>query len=110
MGKYYWLFFILCFQVKAENIVDPTKPINDDINQSSTNDDSKNDQQVLTAIFIKQGLKQAVINNHLYKKGDYFNGNKIISIKKNKVILKKDFKESELLLIQPIKKRITQKK
>ncbi len=60
---------------------------------------------LLSAIFIKQGKPQAIINNKLYQSGDFFSGKKIIAIKSNKVVLKSNSGISNLMLIQPVKKR-----
>jgi len=59
---------------------------------------------LLSAIFIKQGKRQAIINNELYQQGDFFSGKKIITIKSNKVVLQTSRGVSNLMLIHPVKK------
>lgn len=62
-------------------------------------------KQRLSAIFIKQGIRQAIIDDKLYQKGDYFSGKKIIAIKSNKVVLQNTSGISHMTLTNSIKKQ-----
>lgn len=111
MDKYFFIIILVFFcQICTANISDPTRPPSTAISDLKDKKHHEKNQDALTAIFIKKGIKQAIINNHLYKKGDYYKGKIIISIQKNKVVLKSDVKRSELFLIKPIKKQINKKK
>ncbi len=111
MGKFIFIKIVLIFscQINAGTITDPTRPMASSENSVKNKKINIKSKQVLSAIFIKQGIKQAIINNQFYKQGDYYRGKKIISIQKNKVVLKNNLKISELLLIKPIKKLIHKK-
>ena len=84
---------------------DPTRPGVILVNTGQiTSKKSVKAKTLLSAIFIKQGKRQAIINNKLYQQGDYFSGKKIIAIKSNKVVLQSSRGVSNLMLIQPVKK------
>ena len=59
-------------------------------------EDSLAGQFGLTGIFIKGARKVAIINHHFIVEGDTVDEVKVISIEKNKVLLKKDQKELTL--------------
>ena len=86
-------------------VKDPTRPGVELIKTEQTGmKETANKKQLLSAIFIKQGKPQAIINDQLYQQGDYFSGKKIITIKSNKVVLQNANGVSHLTLINPIKK------
>lgn len=58
----------------------------------------------LTAIFKKDDRKFAVINGKRYQEKDSYQGNTIIKIGTNKVILRADNKNHQLILVPKIKK------
>ena len=100
------LLFIFSINCNAKQIVkDPTRPgvVLIKSEQTMAKKAAKR-KQLLSAIFIKQGKRQAIINDKLYQQGDYFSGKKIISIKSNKVVLQNANGVSHLTLINPIKK------
>ncbi len=87
-----------------EPIADPTRPA---FLPKTTGKASKNKtpkKRLLTAIFMTQGNRRAIINDTLYKLGDVFAGKKIVSIQENKVLLKGPTGLSQLTLNKPIKK------
>ncbi|MBV1909449.1 MAG: hypothetical protein KUG78_09005 [Kangiellaceae bacterium] len=85
-------------------IIDPTRPApgNRPILVKKQQEATK--ERALTAIFYKQGKGTAIINGNLYQAGDYFAGNRIISIESNKVLLKNADGYSRLTLINNFKK------
>jgi len=105
------LVIILFFSFTTRAIEnDPTKPLikintkmDKTFNKTSKNINKKKSNP-LSAIFIRQGHHQAIINNHLYQSGDTVLGKKIISINSNSVLLKNAQGISRLTLIKPIKK------
>jgi len=109
VAKFYFLIIIifsLSIQVAvAKTINDPTKPKLQKVNNKKNNISSKSNKQQLTAIFLKKGNYQAIINDKLYRRGDFFNNKKIIAIKSNKVLLKNEHGTSHLTLISPFKKQ-----
>lgn len=101
-----FLLFLLSIDCDAKQIVkDPTRPgiVLIKTEQAVTNKTEKR-KRLLSAIFIKQGKRQAIINDKLYQQGDYFSGKKIIAIKSNKVVLRNASGVSHLTLTNPIKK------
>ena len=98
--------FLLSTNCDAKQIVkDPTRPgvVLIKTEQTTTKKTEKI-KRLLSAIFIKQGKRQAIINNKLYQQGDYFSGKIIIAIKSNKVVLRNTSGVSHLTLFNPIKK------
>lgn len=95
-------------KITAKQInIDPTRPsviITKTEKTTVPKKSVKKNQRLLSAIFIKQGRHQAIINNKLYQKGDFFSGKKIVAIKSNKVVLQSSSGISHLMLIQPVKK------
>ena len=104
------IIIILSCQTSLANITDPTRPSGEVFNSIKSKKNINQSKQVLSAIFIKNNVKKAIINSRLYKKGDIYNGKKIISIQNNKVVLESNSKTSELLLIKSIKKTSHKKK
>jgi len=99
-------FLLFSFQVRAVDN-DPTKPLVRVYHQKITTKKQVIKgikKQPLTAIFIKQGNHQAIINDKLYTQGDYFSGKKIIAINSNSVLLKNSNGLTRLTLIKSIKK------
>ena len=103
---------LLCFfcvanlTVDSANISDPTRPVfKVKKEKSNTITKAVEKKKKLSAIFIKNGDRKAIINNKLYKFGDHFAGQKIIAIKENSVELKGANGITRLTLIKPIKKR-----
>ena len=90
--------------VIAKAINDPTKPKLQNLIYTKKAASNKNNKQNLTAIFLKKGNYQAIINDKLYRRGDFFGNKKITAIKSNKVILKNEQGASKLTLIIPFKK------
>lgn len=88
----------------APTLSDPTRPSFTPAIIIEKNTSMEQKQQLLTAIFIKKGLKQAIINNKLYKTGDYFDNKKIIAIRTNQVVLQNSKGVTRLSLINPFKK------
>jgi len=101
---------IFSCQTSIAKIIDPTKPPAGELSNIKNKKNITQNKQVLSAIFIKNNIKQAIIDSRLYKEGDNYNEKKIISIQKNKVVLESNSKTSELLLIKPIKKTNYKKK
>ena len=101
------LLFLFSINCNAKQIVkDPTRPGVVLIKtEGAMLKKTEKRKQLLSAIFIKQGIRQAIINDQLYQQGDYFSGKKIITIKPNKVVLQNASGVSQLTLINPIKKR-----
>jgi len=99
------LLLILSINVNAKQIAtDPTRPGIVLIKTDPTIiKKTVKRKRLLSAIFIKQGKRQAIINDKLYQQGDYFFGKKIIVIKSNKVVLQNSSGVSHLTLINPIK-------
>ena len=98
---------LICSQSNAASISDPTRPFVK-VNKQTVKTKLKiTKKQQLNAIFIKSGSKQAIINNKLYNKGDYFGGKKITAIRANSVELTGANEIVRLTLIDPIKKRIS---
>ena len=99
--------FFLSVNCDGKQIVkDPTRPgvVLIKTTQTATKKTEKR-KRLLSAIFIKQGKRQAIIDDKLYQQGDYFSGKKIIAIESNKVVLQNTSGVSHLTLINPIKKR-----
>jgi len=101
------LLLTLSFGSKAKEIVkDPTRPgISLVKTGTSALKKTVKPKQRLSAIFIKRGKRQAIIDDKLYQKGDYFSGKRIIAIKSNKVVLQNTSGISHLTLTNPIKKQ-----
>jgi len=103
------LIFCFSFTVSAVDY-DPTKPLikisskQDKVFKKTTKQNNKKRRNPLSAIFIKQGHHQAIINNHLYQSGDTVLGKKIVSINANTVLLKNRQGILKLTLIQSVKK------
>ena len=87
-----------------DRIADPTRPAYLPNTKAKTGNNKQKRKRLLTAIFFTRGNHRPIINDRLYKTGDVFAGKKIISIKKNKVLLKSATGISQLTLIKPIKK------
>jgi len=106
----FYLFIIVIISLSnasviAKAIKDPTKPKLQNVTSTKKSTSNKNNKQLLTAIFLKKGNYQAIINDKLYRRGDFFGNKKIISIKSNKVVLKNEQGTSQLTLISPFKKQ-----
>ncbi len=98
-------FSSLCSSAESR-LSDPTKPaIRVLSSQPESTVKTFRKKQSLSAIFIKGGKRQAIINDKLYQTGDIFSGKKIVAIKTNSVILKNAQGVSKLTLTQIIKKR-----
>ena len=106
MDKALLIFSMLLLAVGYVNaepsISDPTKPIT--YTSSNTTKQKAINEYQLTGIFYKQGKYEAVINNHLYKRGDYLGNNKIISIDMNNVVIEGEAGKTKLSLLTPFKK------
>lgn len=89
----------------AKAINDPTKPKLQNLANPKSTVSKKNKKQLLTAIFLKKGNYQAIINDKLYRRGDFLGNKKIISIKSNTVLLQNELGTSQLTLISPFKKQ-----
>jgi len=97
------IILIIPLNVKSA-INDPTKPLITPVLKKTINKKAlEKKTQPLSAIFIKQGESQAIINNRLYRVGDFFYGKKIIAIDPNSVLLKSDKILTKLTLIKSIK-------
>jgi len=100
-----FVLILYSFQGLAlERIADPTRPAYLPSGKGKAGKTKHKKKRLLTAIFLKQGNRRAIINDRLYRTGDVFSGKKIISINENKVLLKNSNGISQLTLIKPIKK------
>ena len=91
-------------QAEAAQVVnDPTRPALTTAKMVNTGPIEIKKPQ-LTAIFIKQGVNRAIINDKLYRLGDFFGDKKIIKIEINGVTLMNNKDVSQLTLINPFKK------
>jgi len=99
------IFGCLAFFSQAESpVIDPTRPslgAQQAVELVKTTTPKK---KALTAIFFKNGIGKAIINNKLYQSGDTFAGNKVVSIKANSVLLKNTNGFQQLTLINKFKK------
>lgn len=102
--RFILIIFIGASVFNAAAINDPTRPFLTPIKSLKKAPRKTNAKQQLTAIFNKQGTRQAIINDKLYKIGDYFLGKKIVAIKSNSVLLRNSQGTSRLTLVKPIKK------
>jgi hypothetical protein len=86
-----------------ETLGDPTRP---DFNVAPSTQESNapSKAHTLSAIFLKQGKRSAIISNKLYKVGDRFSGNQVVSINKTSVLLKNSDGYRRLKLINQFKK------
>jgi len=100
--KFCLLFLVSWNPLSASPLNDPTKPIHFSSGSKETKKVSTEYQ--LTGIFFKQGKYEAVINNSLYRKGDYVGNNKIVSIDSNSVVITGETGTKKLSLLTPLKK------
>jgi hypothetical protein len=97
------LWIVSGFIHAKETITDPTRPIIGAAPISS--EKTKTIQNItLSAIFVKQGKRSAIISNNLYQVGDSFSGNKIVSIDDTSVLLQNSDGYRRLRLINKFKK------
>lgn len=94
---------------------DPTQPseynnTNYDVLKNNKNLNSENSELLLTAIFISNKNKFAIINGSIIKEGDEINGKIIKKIENNKVSFLDKGKVVDLKLLGKIKNVNTQKK
>ncbi len=86
-----------------EKITDPTRPIFGAAPKVTEATPAKQ-SITLSAIFVKQGKRSAIISNNLYQVGDTFSGNKVISIDSTSVLLQNSDGYRRLNLINKFKK------
>lgn len=82
---------------------DPTRPLT--YNQPVREEPIvSNQEQILTAIITRKSYKVAIINGKLYRDNDLYNGNRIIQIDNDSVLIKSIEGDYRLTLIPKIKK------
>ncbi|MCF2947373.1 hypothetical protein L0668_04585 [Paraglaciecola aquimarina] len=88
--KIYWCvafcLTLIVSELKAKSLVDPTRP---KYSQEQQKENSSNipEKFVLTAVFINNKNKYAVINGQNYQTGQKVQGSELISISQNQVVL-----------------------
>lgn len=92
--------------VNAKPLVDPTRPKHTRVYQQENIQNTKPEFE-LSAVFINNKNKYAVINGKNYQKGQEVNGNKLIFIGQNQVVLDTtDGKKTLVLNSHSIKKDV----
>ena len=87
------------------NAGDPTRPLLPTAKSATTNNQpGRKVAQPLTAIFIRGDTRSAIIEGKSYRVGDYYRGNRVTKIYKNKVLLRSNEGSFQLTLISKIKK------
>ncbi len=88
----------------SEKLADPTRP--EFASAVSPQEPTvKQTNLNLSAIFIKNNQRSAIISDSLYQVGDTFSGHKVVAIEKTSVLLKNNDGYRRLKLINTFKKR-----
>ena len=90
------LFTSIAFFAQSEVLVDPTKPLN--FQEKKQQKVYRSALPKLQSIVVKSGTQQAILNNKLYKQGQWIKGYKIIVIDAEKVLLEYKKKTYKLTL------------
>lgn len=98
------VFFCLLF-VSPVFAKDPTRPLTHTVvrNENSVSAPAKAEQP-LTAIFIRNNKRFAVIEGKIYQAGEYYRDSRILNIYQDKVLLSASQGHFQLTLIPNIKK------
>ncbi len=95
-------FFVFCTPLSAK---DPTRPqIAVKVKNADTKAVSVKVEQPLTAIFIKNKTRFAMIEGKIYQAGEYYRDSRIVNIEQDKVLLRSSQGNFHLTLIPNIKK------
>jgi hypothetical protein len=94
--------FVSLSSVAQQQLIDPTQPqgFMSGAKGSEIATDNSNAPLVVSAVFIKDGSKLAVINGESVAEGQSWKGNKVKSIHKNGVVLIVQGRETELNINQ----------
>jgi hypothetical protein len=102
-----FLLGLLCLVIGSNTnaaVKDPTKPMFKTKQQGQSKNSTIIRKQQLTAIFIKKDKKQAIINDKLYRVGDYVGDKKLVAIDQSSVLLKSSSGVNRLVLVTSFKK------
>lgn len=90
------LFISLNLFAQSETLVDPTQPLNFQVKKEKKV--YRNALPRLQSIVVAEGKRQVILNNKLYKKGQWVNGYQITQIDTQKVLLEYKNKTYKLTL------------
>lgn len=98
MGKFILFSFFISLNLFAKSVVlvDPTQPLNFQVMKEKKV--YRNALPQLQSIVVKEGKRQAILNNTLYQKGQWVNGYQITHIESQKILLKYQNKTYKLTL------------
>ena len=96
------LLALVCCPLASSKNTDPTRP--DTATSSQGSGKRKIRKAKLSAIFVRNDSRQAIINGKLYRVGDFFQGQKVKSIHPTRVALIGAQGTYYLTLIDKIKK------
>lgn len=94
------LLFAFNTVISATVLVDPTKPLNYKV--KTIKKVTRSGLPELQSILGERGKRRVILNNKLYKQGQWVNGYSIKSIKKDSVLLSYRHKLYELSLYQKL--------
>lgn len=103
MGKsLFWICLFITLQASAQQLFDPTKPQGFIAGTGLSTDsaDTADSAIIVSAVFIKNGSKSAVINGESVAEGQSWKGNRVKTIHKNGVVLDIQGRETELFINQ----------
>gem|GEM_PF-6444851 len=103
MVKIILIIFMLFF-ISATLANDPTRPPIKNQKTAVKKSVSAKTKQPLTAIFIRNNRRVAMLDGKLYRPGEYYRGSRIINIDHDKVLLRSNEGNFQLTLIPKIKK------
>ena len=95
------LTFALSFLASAQTLPDPTKP-KSVISEGGVGADGLDAQGfpsvLVSAVFLKNNSRIAIVNGNSLKVGDLLNGTEVVDIHKNGIVLRKADQKKEFLI------------